>query len=187
MPPRNVVPEADPAAAPAGVGRVHTPRDDPPRRAARHRCAVVRVLRSRGSQGLGRRLLHDARDRGRPDRRRREREPRVRHRVHVPPRSEGGGAARRRGFELPRLLARALLRVRAPRARATPTSGPTTSERRAERGLRPRGRRARGRERGPARRQGRRRPARAGCAARWVHPTRCATTSGATRTAASTC
>ena len=45
--------EADTAAASTGVGRVHSPRDDPPRRAARDRRAVVRVLRSRGGASRG--------------------------------------------------------------------------------------------------------------------------------------
>ena len=53
MPPRNVVPKPVQTTASAGVGRVQPPRDDPPRRAERHRRARVRVLRSRGSAATG--------------------------------------------------------------------------------------------------------------------------------------
>ena len=94
MPPRNVVPEADAATASAAVGRVQPPRDDPPRRAARHRRARVRVRRSRRGAALGRRLLLDARDRRRADRRRGQRQRRVRHDLHVRPR-RGDGARER--------------------------------------------------------------------------------------------
>ena len=75
---------------------------------------------------MGRRLLHDARGRGRPDRRRRERQPRVRHRLHVPP------AIRRRRCD----AARKVPTSSATRSGTTtcsvatspapPTSGPTT-------------------------------------------------------------
>ena len=91
MPPRNVVPEADAAAASAAVGRVQPPRNDPPRRAARHRRARVRVRRSRRGAALGRRLLLDARERRRAHRRRGQRQHRVRHHLHVRPR-RGDGA-----------------------------------------------------------------------------------------------
>ena len=84
MPPRNVVPKPIQRPHPPGVGGVQPARDDPPRRAARHRRARVRVLRPRGGEVLGRRLLLDARARGRADRRRGERRDRVRHAVHVP-------------------------------------------------------------------------------------------------------
>ncbi len=53
MPPRNVVPKPLPEAAPAGVGRVQPPRDDPPRRAEGHRRARVRVHRSRRGPATG--------------------------------------------------------------------------------------------------------------------------------------
>ena len=56
----------------------------------------------------------DARERVRADRRRGQRERRVRHHVHVPRRRGRGDATRARGRELLRLLARALLRVRPP-------------------------------------------------------------------------
>ena len=52
--------------------------------------------------------------------------------------------ARPRRRELLRLLARALLRVRSPPARARPTCGPSTSSARAEHGLRPGGGAGRG-------------------------------------------
>ena len=54
MPPRNVVPKPRAEAAPAGLGGVQPARDHPPRRAAGHRRARVRVHRSRRGAPLGR-------------------------------------------------------------------------------------------------------------------------------------
>ena len=59
-------------------------------------------------------------------------------------------------------------------------------QRRAEHGYDPEAVARRRRERGPARRQGRARTGSAACAARSARPTRCASTCGATRSAAST-
>ena len=112
MPPRNVVPKPPPAAASARVGGVQPARDHPPRGPEGHRRAVVLVLRPGGGAPLGGRLLRDAGARGRADRRRRQRQHRLRHTVHVPPRRGDGHRARRRGHQLPRLLARALLHLR---------------------------------------------------------------------------
>ena len=53
--------QAGAEAAPAAVGRVLTPRDDPPRRREGHRSADVRVHRSRRGDPLGQRLRVDAR------------------------------------------------------------------------------------------------------------------------------
>ena len=69
----------------------------------------------------------DARDGVRADRRRGEPERRVRHHVHVPRRRGRRDRARARGCQLLRVLARALLRVRPPSARAAPTCGPSTA------------------------------------------------------------
>ena len=117
MPPRNVVPK--PVQRPHPPVWVACSRRDTIHLAAqtRHRRARVRVLRSRGGAPLGRRLLHDARVRRRSDRRRGERERRVRHVVLLPCRRSRGGPARRRRRQLHRLLARSLLRVRPARAR----------------------------------------------------------------------
>ena len=127
MPPRNVVPK--PVQRPHPPVWVACSRRETIHLAAQHGIGalVVRVLRSRGGAALGRRLLHDARDRGRADRRRGEREPRVRHVVLLPSRRGRGRAARRRRRELHRLLARSLLRVRPPPARAPAISGPSTA------------------------------------------------------------
>ena len=51
--------EAGAEAAPAAVGRLLEPRDHPPRRAARHRRAHLRLRRPGRGEALGRRLLRD--------------------------------------------------------------------------------------------------------------------------------
>ena len=187
MPPRNVVPEAAPEAAPAAVGRVQPPRHDPPRRAERHRRARVRVRRSRRGEALGRRLL-----------RRRSRREGVPIGDAVNPNvacvttfmchddEDEAMRARARRRELLRLLARALLRVRPPPARRAPTCGTSTSSAAREHGYDPEAVAAAARERRPARREGRARRASAACAARSARPTRSASTCGGTRSAAST-
>ena len=57
MPPRNVVPKPLQKPPPPTLGRVQPPRDDPLRRAQRHRRAVVRLRRARGRRRLGARVL----------------------------------------------------------------------------------------------------------------------------------
>ena len=128
----------------------------------------------------------DARGRRCSDRRRGEREPRVRHVVLLPSRRGRGrsGAAPRASNFIGYSLGHYYVF-----GRHLPGGGDLWDDYRpAPRGagLRPRGGRARGRRRasGSAPRSSRR--ARAGSAARWARPTRCATTSAATRTAAST-
>ena len=79
----------------------------------------------------------DAGGGGRADRRRGQPERRVRHHVHVPRGRETRDRARARGRQLLRVLARALLRVRPAPARASPTCGPSTEQRRAEQGFEP--------------------------------------------------
>ena len=178
-------PEAAPEAASAGLGGVQPPRHDPPRGAEGHRRADVRLRRSRGRAALGGRLLRDARARGRADRRRGQRERRLRLDVHVPPRRGRGDAARARGGELLRLLARALLRVRPPPARADRRVGGVPAAARASTAtIRRRCARRRRTRIGSAPRSSR--AASPGSAAPSARRTRCASTSAATRRRAST-
>ena len=86
--------EAGAEAASADLGGLLQPRDDPPRRAARHRRAHVRVHRSRRGQALGRRLLRDLQARVRADRARGEPEHRHGHRLLLPSRRRRGAAPR---------------------------------------------------------------------------------------------
>ena len=92
MPPRNVVPEAAPEAAPAGLGGVQPARHDPPRgaegdrRAERSRSSTPKRPAT-GSATTTRRSQRE----GVPIGDAVNAEPRVRHDVHVPPR-RGRGA-----------------------------------------------------------------------------------------------
>ena len=89
MPPRNVRAEAEAEAAPAAVGRVQPPRDDPAGRAARHRRAHVRVHRARAGARVGRRVL-------RPDRLGRVRAGRLRGQPELRRRAADDAATRTR-------------------------------------------------------------------------------------------
>ena len=113
-------------------------------------------------------------------------ERRVRHHLHVPRRRGRSAAPRARRRELLRLLARALLRVRPAPARRHRRVGRVPSSAAPSTATTPKRSIAAARERRPARREGRRARASAGCAARSARPTRSASTCGATRSAAST-
>ena len=185
MPPRNVVPEASPEAAPAGVGGVQPARHDPPRSAEGDRRTQLRVHRSRRRPPLGRRLLRDARTRRRAHRRRGEPEPGVRHDVHVPPRR---GAKPCSAASKGRTSSGTHSRITTSSddtSPVSPTSGPST---RTSGGSRASTRvRCTPRPRTPTGSAPRScRTGSAGCAAPWARPTKCATSCSATRSAGST-
>ena len=125
-------------AAPAAVGRVQSPRHDPPRRAEGHRRARVRVRRSRRSAALGRRLLQRrSTNEGVPIGDAVNAEHRVRHHLHVPRRR--GRRRSRRGIEGANFFGYSLAHyyVFGRHRPARPTCGTSTRQRRAEHGYDP--------------------------------------------------
>ena len=125
---RHAVPQlrakAGAEAAPADVGRLLAPRDDPPRRAGRARRAGLRLSRTRAGGEMGRGILRDHQIRGmRADRPYGQSEHRDGQRHVVPPGRGRSDPPRSRWLPLLWLFARLLRAVWRAQARASPICG----------------------------------------------------------------
>ena len=112
MPPRNVVPKPMQQPASAAVGGLFPARHHPAGGREGHRRAHVRLHRPGGGGEVGGGLRADAGRALRPRRSGREPQHRLRDPNDVPPRRGGGPRPRPGGWELLRVLPRALLRLR---------------------------------------------------------------------------
>ena len=105
-------PQAGAEAAPAALGGLLQSQHHPPRGAARHRRAHLRLHRSRGGAAVGGRLLRDVQEGVRAHRPRGEPQHRHGDLLLVPPRRGGGAAPRHRRLPLLPVRPRPPLRLR---------------------------------------------------------------------------